>query len=67
MMLDMANRALWTVTRRVAYRLRLGYEAEIERHRPPRDRSRALMRACVKRQREREEKFKKGNPEDKEP
>jgi len=61
MMLDMANRAMWTVTRRVAYRLRLGYEADIERHRPPRDRSQAPIRAWAKRQKERENKLKNGD------
>jgi hypothetical protein len=53
-LLDMANRGLWTIMRRVSSKLGMGYEAEIERHRPPRDQTRALVRAWARRQKARE-------------
>jgi hypothetical protein len=52
-LLDMTNRILWTVMQRVSQKIGLGYEAEIEQHRPPRDSTRELVRRWLERKKER--------------
>jgi hypothetical protein len=52
-LLDMTNRILWTAMGRVSQKIGLGYELEIERHRPPRDKTRSLIRAWSQRHRTR--------------
>jgi hypothetical protein len=53
LLLFWTHQFLWAAMQRVSERAGLGYEAEIERQKPPRDRSRTMLLAWSKRQKSR--------------